>query len=180
MRRSLSVLIVVGVLSIAGAINGYGQNMASVIKIRAMDMARALARQDFEKYTTFMYPTLTSEAKKQMKNNSAMLDSAKKQFAAFKPMVKKILIGHPEKIVTYNKVMQTMLTQEMEITTTLFSISYTTMLIALSNDNGKQWYFADANFYRTPEAKKMLPELSPELTLPASQPPTITPIKKGQ
>jgi hypothetical protein len=153
------------------------QNIPSVIKTQALEMARAIAKKDFEKAATFLYPTLTTEAKKQMQT-PGMMDSLSKKMEQFKPEVKRITIGNPGEVVTHNNVMQALLSQEMEIKTTLMSIAFETTLVALSDDKGKKWYFVDANMYREGAIKKKLPELSPKLVIPAMKPPKFIPHKQ--
>jgi hypothetical protein len=148
----------------------FSQDMPTVIKTQALEMARAMAKKDFEKVATFLYPTLTTEAKKQMQA-PGMMDSLTKKMEQFKPEIKRITIGNPGEVVTHNKVMQALLPQELEIKTTLMSIAFETTLVALSDDKGKKWYFVDANMYREESIKNKLPELSPKLVLPAMKPP---------
>jgi hypothetical protein len=155
----------------------YSQNMASVIKTQALEMARAIAKKDFEKVATFMHPNLSSEAKKQMQA-PGMMDSLNKAMAQFKPEVKSIIIGNPGEIVTHKKVMQALLPQEMEIKTTLLSVAFETTLVAISEDGGKKWYFVDANMYKQESVKTKLPELSPQLVLPAMKKPKFIPNKQ--
>lgn len=163
------ILVIVTVFTIGSSFL-YGQNMASVIKAQALEMARALAKKDFEKVATFMHPNLGTEAKKQMQA-PGMMDSLNKAMEKFKPEIKSITIGNPGEIITYKKVMQALLPQEMEIKTTLLSISFETILVAISEDGGKKWYFIDANMYKEENIKKKLPELSPKLVFPAMKKP---------
>jgi hypothetical protein len=151
-------------------LTGHSQQMASVIKAQALEMARAMGKKDFEKAATFLYPTLGEAAKKQLQA-PGMMDSLNKAMEQFKPEITRITIGNPGPIVTHKKIMQALLPQEMEIKTTLLSVAFETTLVALSNDNGKKWYFAEANLYKNADAKTKLPELSPELVIPAAKPP---------
>lgn len=171
-----NILVVITVVSVSSTYL-HSQNMASVIKAQALEMARAIAKKDFEKVATFMYPSLNSEAKKQMQA-PGMMDSLNKALAQFKPEVKSIVIGNPGEIVTHKKVMQALLPQEMEIKTTLLSVAFETTLVAISENGGKKWYFVDANMYKEEAIKKKLPELSPKLVLPAMKKPKFIPNKQ--
>jgi hypothetical protein len=177
MKQLIKNILTAVVLTVLGFQFAFCQNMPSVIKAQALEMARAMAKKDFEKVASFMYPTLGKEAKKQMQA-PGMMDSLTKKMEQFKPEVKRITIGNPGEVVTHNKVMQALLPQEMEIKTTLMSIAFETTLVALSDDKGKKWYFVDANMYREEAIKKKLPELSPQLILPAMKPPKFIPNKK--
>ncbi len=179
MKQLIKHISIAGFVTIISFQYSICQNIPSVIKTQALEMARAMAKKDFEKAATFLYPTLTAEAKKQMQA-PGMMDSLSKKMEQFKPEIKRITIGNPGEVVTHNKVMQALLPQEMEIKTTLMSIAFETTLVALSDDKGKKWYFVDANMYREDGIKKKLPELSPKLIIPAMKPPKFIPNTQKQ
>jgi uncharacterized membrane protein YvbJ len=177
MKHIFKKIVALVVIIIVSTTYLYSQNMATVIKAQALEMARAIAKKDFEKVATFMHPSLSSEAKNKMQA-PGMMDSLNKAMAQFKPEVKSIIIGNPGEIVTYKKVMQALLPQEMEIKTTLLSVAFETTLVAISEDGGKKWYFVDANMYKEESIKKKLPELSPKIVLPAMKKPKFIPNKQ--
>ncbi|MDX1937897.1 MAG: hypothetical protein SFU21_12315 [Flavihumibacter sp.] len=152
------------------------QATTTAIKTQALEMARAISKKDAAAVQKFIYPALLESAKEQV-NMTAMMDTISKKMEQFKPEIKRITIGNPGKIVTHKKVLQALVPQEMEIKTTLFTVVLNTTLVALSDDKGKHWYFADGLFYQSKDAKiiKGLPPLSPELVLPPQQQPQLIP-----
>lgn len=55
------------------------------------------------------------------------------------------------------------------------SLSLESTLIAISKDKGKTWTFIDTSIYQINDVKKALPDLSPELVIPAPVPPKFVP-----
>lgn len=160
------ILFTFFVLQSAGA-----QNMQTVIKTEALKMARALASLDLETYASYTYPTLVSDkdGKEKIKQGVDSIEKYRQQLGI---KVKSVLIGNPSKVVTYKNIMQCTLPQTMIIEAFMGSMETENTLIGLSND-GKKWYFVDALMYRQKEAKAKLPELSPELVIPAMKQPKI-------
>lgn len=140
-------------------------------------MARAISKKDAVAIQQFIYPGLLTTTKGKV-NMTAMMDTVNKRMEQFKPEIKRITIGNPGKIVTYKKIMQALVPQEMEIQTTLFTVVLNTTLVALSTNKGKQWYFADGLLYQSKDADiiKNLPALSPELIIPSTQQPKLIPV----
>jgi hypothetical protein len=153
------------------AVGAFAQNKQTIIKTEALKMAKALAALDFETYATYSWPALVSDPQnKQMIKQTA--DSAEKYRKQFGIKVKSIIIGNPSNIVKHKGVMQCTLPQTMSVEAMMGSLETETTLIALSND-GKKWYFVDANLFNNKEAKTKLPELSPQLQIPPRKMPVI-------
>ena len=167
------VLIVV--LSLLVAV-GQAQNMQSRIKAEAMKMARALAAFDFETYSTFLYPALVNDVKNKEIIRQG-IDSAEKYRKQFGIKVKSILIGNPSPVVVHKKVMQSIVPQTTTVEALLGTLTTENSLVALSTD-GITWYFVDALLYRQPDSKQKLPELSPQLVIPAQKQPVIVPAQQ--
>lgn len=147
------------------------QNIQTVIKTEALKMAKALAALDLETYATYTYPTLVSdkEGKEKIKQGVDSIEKYREQFGI---KVKSVLLGNPSAVVTYKGVQQCTLPQTMTVEAFMGSMETETTLIGLSND-GKKWYFVDAMMYRNKETKAKLPELSPDLVIPAMKQPKI-------
>ena len=96
-------------------------------------------------------------------------------FKTFGGQVQRITYGNPGKIVKYKKELQTTLPQTTEITSSFADVVITSTLVALSRDNGKNWFFFDTSMGRAKNLKDKLPTLSPEIIVPPMQPPKITP-----
>ncbi len=167
MKRSLffmAVICLVQTIAVA-------QNLQTVIKTEALNMAKALAALDLETYASYSWPALVSDAKsKQMIKQG--VDSAEKYRKQYGIKVKSIIIGNPSAVVTHKGVMQCTIPQNLTVEAMMGSLSTETTLIALSND-GKKWYFVDASLFKSTDAKTKLPELSPKLVIPVAKPPVI-------
>lgn len=147
------------------------QNMTTVIKTEALKMAKALSIMDMEAYSKFMYPSLMNEpaSKQRLKQG---IDSIEKYREQFGIKVKQILIGNPSPVITYKNVMQCTIPQTTTVEAMMGSIEMESVLVALSND-GKTWYFVESNLFRQKDAKAKLPELSPDLVIPAPKQPVM-------
>lgn len=147
------------------------QNQQTVIKTEALKMAKALAAMDLEAYASYSWPALVNDPESKQKIKAAA-DSADKYRKQFGIKVKSIIIGNPSTVVTYKGVMQATLPQNITVEAMMGSIETETTLIALSTD-GTKWYFVDANLFKNKDSKTKLPELSPDLKIPAQKMPVI-------
>ena len=134
-------------------------------------MAKALSAMDMETYAAFMYPTLVSDKVSKEKIKQGM-DSVNKYREQYGLKVKQILIGNPSPVITYKNVMQCTIPQTTTVEAMMGSIEMESVLVALSND-GKIWYFVESNLFRQKDAKAKLPELSPDLVIPAPKQPVM-------
>jgi hypothetical protein len=155
-------------------LKGYDQNLQTVIKTQAMDMARALVNNDFAGFIKYLPPGIISMTggREKLKNN---MDSVSTMQGQFGIQFKKVLIGDPGEIIPYKDQLQCVVPEHTDMETPMGSLSITSSLIAISADKGKSWYFVDTNMYRADKVKAALPDLSPNLVIPPQQPPKITP-----
>ena len=156
------------------SLTGYDQNLQTVIKTQAMDMAKCLIKNDFAGFIKYMPPGIISMAggREKLKDN---MDSVAGMQGQFNIKFKKILIGDPGEIISYKDQLQCVVPQSTDMETPMGEISITSSLIAISADKGKSWYFVDTNMYRGDKVKAALPGLSPNLVIPPQQQPRITP-----
>lgn len=155
-------------------LRGYEQPLQTVIRIQAMDMAKALIKNDFTTFSKYLHPKIIDMAggREKLKNNMDSADAMKKQLNV---QIKKILIGDPGEIISYKDQLQCVVPESTDMVTPMGEISITTSLIAISTDKGRNWYFVDTNMYRADKLKTALPDLSPRLIIPPQQQPKITP-----
>jgi hypothetical protein len=149
----------------------FAQNQQTIIKTEALKMARALAAMDLETYASFSWPELVSDPKNKQLIKQAV-DSADKYRKQFGIKVKSIIIGNPSTVIKYKGVMQCTIPQTLTVEALMGSIETENTLVALSKD-GKKWYFVDAVLFNKKDAKTMLPELSPEITIPPQKRPVL-------
>jgi len=150
----------------------YPQNHETVIKTQAMEMAKAMLRKDYDGFMKYMHPKLIElgGGKEKMRPYMDTLTNKMKGFGA---EIKKITIGHPYKVIEYKNELQSTLPQTTEVAIFSGSILIETTLIAISQDQGKNWWFVDRLMYNEKELKKTLPDLSPDLVIPPQKPPKI-------
>jgi hypothetical protein len=164
--------VIMGVLFIHLA--AVAQSIETVIKIQAMDMAKAVLAKDIDKLANYLPPKLIEEAggKEKMLVARDTMNKYMKQFGA---EIKRVTIGNPGKIITYKNQLQATVPQTTELKFMASTITLETTLIAISEDKGQHWYFVDTSIYREDKLKLSLPNLSPELVIPPMKKPKIVP-----
>ena len=156
--------------------NLQAQNLGTTIKVQAMDMGSAFIKNDFSTFVKYMHPEIIAFAggKDQMKIKMDSAYSAMKQFGV---TFKRYWIGNPDKIITYKNQMQAVIPQITTLVTPFGEMTAETAMIVVSNDKGKNWWFIDTNVYRAEKLKEVLPDLSPQLVIPARKKPKLEPVK---
>lgn len=149
------------------------QPLETVIKSQAIQMGKAMVVGDTKTFSKFMLPELMAAGGGGQKVMQQM-DSAINLFKQFGGQVSRITYGQPAKIVKYKKELQTYLPQTTELTSDIADVSFTSSIVAISRDNGKNWYFYDANMMKAQNIKDKLPALSPDIKIPPGEKPKIT------
>ncbi len=172
-KTSLRSFIFIACFCVA-TVTAHCQNMATTIKIQAMEMAKAVLDKDLDKIVTYMPPKLVAEAggKEKLMVARDTVNQFMKQFGA---EIKRVTIGDPGKIITYKKQLQATLPQTTEVKFMASKVILESTLIAISEDKGLHWYFVDTAIYRGEKLKSSLPDLSPELVIPPMKKPQFIP-----
>jgi hypothetical protein len=173
MKKILNLLCLSGAVLFISS-TATGQNLSTTIKVQAMDMAKALMRNDFANFSKYMHPNIIAfgGGKEKMKSKMDSADVAMKQFGV---SFKKYWIGNPGDIIHYKDQLQCVLPQSTTMSTVMGDITAETTLVAISMDKGKNWYFIDTNVYRVSKLKTILPDLSPKLVIPPPKEPKFAP-----
>jgi hypothetical protein len=145
------------------------QPKESVLKSQALDMGKAMVAGDSRSFAKYMLPELITVGGGTDKVVQ-MMDSMFTVLEGFGGQVKKITYGNPGKIIKFNKELQTTLPQTTEITSSIADVVLTSTLVAISRDNGKNWYFLDPSMNKAEQLKGKLPPISPEINVPPPQP----------
>ncbi len=150
------------------------QNLQTAIKTQAMEMSKALIKNDFTAFAEYVHPAIIeiTGGRGKLKTNIDSAASAMKQFGI---QFKKIFIGNPGPIINYKNQLQSVVPQSTTMQTAMGDLEVESSLIAISMDKGKKWYFIDTNTYKADQIKSALPELSPDLVIPPQKPPKFTP-----
>jgi hypothetical protein len=69
---------------------------------------------------------------------------------------------------------QSVIPQTLTLTSFVGDVELSTSLIAISEDEGKNWRFIDTNLFSLKEIKSAMPEISSTLVIPKSAPPKVT------
>ena len=170
--KNKSGSLLTGIFFLIVMLQAHGQNLPTVIKIQAMEMARAVLDKDLNKLVTYMPPKLLAEAGGKDKLNIAR-DTLNKYMKQMGAEIKKVTIGEPGKIITYKKQLQATVPQTTEMKFMASKVFIESTLIAISEDNGAHWYFVDTTIYHGDKLKSSLPDLSPELVIPPIKQPRI-------
>lgn len=145
----------------------------TILKTQAIQMGQALTKGDSKTFTRF----LPKEMLKDPKDGQQILqriDSGFSMFKAFGGEVKKISYGHPVSIIKNGKKWQSALLQTTTIVSPFADAELESVLLAQSEDGGKNWSFIDLMFQKIPEVKDRMPKPNPALALPKPAPPKIT------
>jgi hypothetical protein len=162
-------LVLFFVLIVAAA---WMQPVNTVVKSQALDMGKALVNGDSKTFSKYMLPEML-EAGGGTEKVGNMMDSMFTLFKSFGGSVKKITYGNPGKIIKFNKELQTTLPQQTEVTSPIADVVLTSTLVAISRDNGKNWYFYDTSMGKADQLKNKLPTLSPDIVIPPPVMPKI-------
>jgi len=168
------LIILASIAMIGLTYRSMAQNLASTIKVQAMEMGTAVINNDFNGFVKFMHPNIVAFAggKEAMK---AKMDSAYQAMKRFKVSFKRYWIGNPGEIVNHNNQLQALLPQTTIMLTPLGEMTVETHMLVISNDNGKHWWFIDTNVYKADKLKGIMPDLSPKLKIPQQKKPKFTP-----
>lgn len=148
------------------------QPLETVIKSQAIQMGKAMVAGDTKTFSKFMLPELMA-AGGGGERAMQQMDSAINLFKQFGGQVSRITYGQPAKIIKYKKELQTYLPQTTELTSDIADVTFTSSIVAISRDNGKNWYFYDANMMKAQNLKDKLPTLSPDIKIPPGEKPKV-------
>ncbi len=165
------------VMAVSLHFNASAQPIATVIKTQAMEMGKALMKNDMVTFKKYMHPEMVTLAGGEDKMN-VMADSAMKMFKMMGGSITKIIYGNPAEVVKYEKELQTTLPQTTSLTSIIADVEFSSTLVAISRDGGKNWYFIDTSLYKEAELRKKLPGLSSKLVIPPPAKPIIKPKAK--
>jgi hypothetical protein len=142
----------------------------SQIRRQAEEMGEALLRKDYVAFTRFTYPKILKE----MGGSPKLAASIEKQMKEMENQGVKILslsYGVPSSVVKHHGEWQCTLPREMILTTSQGRILAKSTLIAISVDQGNNWYFIDPGERDLKTIRLSLPKLSQLIFLPSPEAP---------
>jgi len=160
-----------------GACNGQtktadSSNYSKTVKEQAETMGQLLLKKDFKSFAKFTYPKIVEMMGGEQKMIEVM-EKGSKEMESEGTSFLNVTIGEPTKIITMENELQCMLQQTIEMKVPNGRLITKSTLIAISTDNGKNWYFVDTSGKDIQAMKEALPNLSGELIIPEKQQPTF-------
>ncbi|RYY99561.1 MAG: hypothetical protein EOO11_04585 [Chitinophagaceae bacterium] len=152
------------------------QNLATTIKVQAMSMATALMKNDYRSFSRYMHPGVIAAAGGDARMKAKM-DSASATMKRVGAGFTHYWIGNPGPIVRHNNELQALVPQRSTVRTPLGMLTVESTLIAISRNEGKDWWFIDCTVYGPQKLKTIIPDLSPQLVIPPRKKPKLEPLQ---
>lgn len=154
--------------------NCYSQSKTNdyskIIKEQAEIMAKFLLEKDFSSFTKYTYPKIVEMLGGKQKMVD-ILNKNSKEMLSQGTDFNNVTIGEPSRIFTNGKELQCTIPQTIEMKVPNGRLITNSTLIAISTDNGKNWYFVDTSGKNIQTMKKTLPNLSEDLVIPEKKQP---------
>ena len=88
--------------------------------------------------------------------------------------------GSPSKIYKVDNTLQCTLVQMIKLKVEGGTLTSNSVLLAISENEGKNWYFLDTAGFNLPTMKTLIPNLSDELEIPGRMDPVFEPDEKKE
>ena len=133
-------------------------------------MAKSLIENDFNSFSNYTHPKIIEMigGKEQLVKT---LEKGMKEMRSEGIEFISITIGNPSQIYKIESELQCTVPQSIEMKVPDGRIVANSTLIAISNDNGKNWYFIDTEKKDIQTLKKIVPNLSEKLVIPPAKKP---------
>ncbi|AWH86693.1 hypothetical protein HYN59_16970 [Flavobacterium album] len=158
----LLLCLITGLGARSQGVNGALDN---VILTQADAMGKAFIAKDYAAFVKYSHPTVVQ----MMGGKAKMAEDTKKSFEEFEAegvVFVNVTFGPPSKILVVGGEMQCTFNEMIEMRIPGGKLTAFTNVIAISNDNGANWYFIDCSENNAQAMRKLIPSLSPELILP--------------
>jgi len=156
------------------ACNGQTKNIeySKTIKEQAEMMGKFLLKKDFMSFCNYTYPKIIEMMGGRQKMIEVMEKGSKEMLSEGTDFLS-VAFGEPSKIITIGNELQCTVPQTIEMKVPKGRLITKSTLIAISIDNGKNWYFLDTSGNDIQTMKRALPNLSGELIIPEKTQPTF-------
>lgn len=135
-------------------------------------MANSLLKEDYQSFVRYNHPQLTETMggrQKMVKTLEKMVNDMKSQGASFSS----IKFGQPFAFIRTEYELQCLIPQTLEVKVPNGRIVTVSALIAVSMDEGDNWYFIDTGGKDIIAVRHVVPTLSDELVLPPKPQPVF-------
>lgn len=133
-------------------------------------MGTAFVNSDYKTFANYTYPLVLKSMGGASKMAGVLIKTTNNMRAQGMNF-SNITFGEPSKIIKSDKELQATIAQHTEIKLSQGRIVITSTLIAVSTDNGINWTFIDTSNKDMATLRKVLPNLSPAVTIPPQSPP---------
>jgi hypothetical protein len=135
------------------------------IKQQANEMNNFLLKHNFKSFAKYAHPALT----KTLGGEKEMISALKNGFKQMEEEGNKLIsiqIDEPAKVISIGEELQSILTETLEMSVPRGKFLTKSVLIAISKDGGKHWYFIDTSGKSLKKIQSELPGISDELIIP--------------
>lgn len=172
MKRNLILLVALILFTSASAqVNG---ELDAMVLAKAREMEKAFIAQDFAALAKFSHPAVI----KVMKGEQAMIKKLEEDFGAVRSdgiTFLELNFSAPSKMITVGNELQCAIEQQIVMLMPGGKLTVTTTMLAISHDQGQNWYFVDTAGNNITNMKALIPTLSPDLPVPMPQDPMFEP-----
>lgn len=146
----------------------------AAVLAQANAMGKAFIEARYEDFSGYTHPTIEI----MMGGKQKLVSEVRRSFEQLKSegvSFTDISYGAPSEALVYEGQLQCTLPQIIEMEVESGTVTTSTILIAVSMDNGKSWYFIDPGDQDINTMRKIIPTLSPKLQLPGGLDPGFEP-----
>lgn len=176
MKRIITVLVfTLGLLSASAQ----DANTQKTMLTQVNKMGNAFITKDYSKFADFTYPKVL----KNMGGRAKMIENIKKEVEGLEKDGMTFLsmdYGSPSKIYKVDNTLQCTLVQMIKLKVEGGTLTSNSVLLAISENEGKNWYFLDTAGFNLPTMKTLIPNLSDELEIPGRMDPVFEPDEKKE
>lgn len=137
-------------------------------------MGKAFIAKDYSTFANYAHPRVV----KTMGGRANMIENVKKGIEGLEQDGIKVLdvdYGEPSKIYKVDNTLQCTLVQMIKLKVKGGKLTSNSVLLAISENDGKNWYFLDTAGFNLPTMKSLIPNLSDELVIPGKMDPVFEP-----
>lgn len=166
------ICFLVVILLITPTAYGQVKEASKNLKQQADKMVAALLNGDYAAFTGYTNPALAN-AMGGTSKIAAILEKGVKDMQAQGFSFHHITLDEPSKIIKSGAELQATIAEHLEIKMAGGKLVNTSILIAFSSDNGNTWTFIDAADKDMVTLRKVLPNISPAITIPIKRAPVF-------
>jgi len=162
----ITIIVILSLFNLASCKNSQVENLRDKIKMEAETMSKLLVNKDYKNFVKYIYPHLL-----EVMGGKEKVINIFNQGLPNGNTIKSVKVSYPSDTIMINNQIQCTVNEEITMNVKGGKLIVTSTLIGLSNDQGKTWYFLDANSKSQGMLKRGFPELSNRLIIVESSKP---------